>query len=88
MLGVEVELAEAAAAGSVFKCGGIGQARSRPSLAPESDDWPLRDIERAAGRLRQFLRCRQDREQILADTHRAPDRRLGDLVQLAVRPVV
>ena len=73
MLGVEVELAEAAAAGRVVQCGGIGHASGRPSLAPEPDDRSLRDIERAAGRLRQFLRRRQDREQILADTHRATD---------------
>ena len=68
MLGVEVKLAEAAAAGGVLKRGGIGHARGRPSLAPEPDDGPLRDVERAAGRLRQFLRRREDREQILADS--------------------
>ena len=88
MLGVEVELAEAAAAGRVLKRGGVWHARGLPSVPPEPDDRSLRNVEGAAGRLRQLLRRREDREQILADTHRAPDRRLGDLVQLAVRPIV
>ncbi len=73
MLGVEMELAEAAAAGGILQCGGIWHASGRPSLAPEPDDRPLRDIERAAGRLRQFLRRREDHEQILADRHRSTD---------------
>ena len=88
MPGVQVELAEAAAAGGLLQRGGIGHARGLPSLAPEPDDGPLRDIERAAGRLRQILRRREDGEQILADRHRATDGGRGDLVQLAVGPVV
>ena len=88
MPGVQMELAEAAADGCVLQCGGTWHARGLPSLAPEPDDGPLRDIERAAGRLRQVLRRREDREQILADTHRATGGGPGDLIQLAVGPVV
>ena len=53
---------------------GSGRRRGLPSLAPQPDDGPLRDVERAAGRRSQVLRRREDREQILADPHRR-DRR-------------
>ena len=79
MRGVQVELAEAAAAGGFLQRGGIGHARGLPRFAPEPDHGSLRDIERAAGRLRQLLRRGEDREQILADRHRATDAGPGDL---------
>jgi hypothetical protein len=86
--GIQVELAEAAAAGRFSQRGGIGHARGLSRLAPEPDDRPLRDVERAAGGFRQVLRCSENGEQILADGHRAADAGPGDVVQLAVGPVV
>ena len=88
MPSIEAELAEAAAAGRILNRGGVWHARGLPSVPPEPDDRSLSNVEGAAGRLRQLLRRREDREQILADTHRATGGRLGDLIQLAVGPVV